>query len=121
MLDEIAERLLSRAALIGRGLFDPVYRAACATAPPTSPYSQERVYRLWSLILTEMWCRMYLDAPGSTANEYHSPGERVSTNRIGIGLTSVNHATRWLDRSQITGLAVPVGGEGKAFAEIDFG
>ena len=74
VLDEMAERLLSRAALIERGLFDPDYIARLRDRPADQPYSQERVYRLWSLILTEMWSRMYLDARGAPPTSATLPG-----------------------------------------------
>ena len=70
----MAERLLSRAALIERGLFDPDYIARLRDRPADQPYSQERVYRLWSLILTEMWSRMYLDARGAPPTSATLPG-----------------------------------------------
>jgi asparagine synthase (glutamine-hydrolysing) len=65
VLDELAERLLPRSAVDERGLFEPSYVEALRHRPANQPYSQERVYRLWSLLLTEMWCRMYLDRRGA--------------------------------------------------------
>ncbi len=74
VLDGMAERLLSRAALIERDLFDPDYVARLRDRPADQPYSQERVYRLWSLILTELWSRMYLDARGAPPVQVSLPG-----------------------------------------------
>jgi asparagine synthase (glutamine-hydrolysing) len=65
VLDRLAEQLLPRSAVIERGLFDPDYIDRLRNRPADRPYSQERVYRLWSLILMEMWSRMYLDARGA--------------------------------------------------------
>src|SRR4051795_4907591 len=85
VLDEMAERLLSRTALIERGLFNPDYVARLRDRPADRPYSQERVYRLWSLILTEMWSRMYLDArgaspgPASLAGSASQPAASLAT------------------------------------------
>ncbi len=64
VLDGMADELLAPAAVINRGLFDPAYIATLRRRPAGKPYSQERVYRLWSLLLTEMWSRMYLDQRG---------------------------------------------------------
>jgi asparagine synthase (glutamine-hydrolysing) len=65
VLDELADRYLPAHAVADRGMFDPDYIARLRSRPADKPYSQERVYRLWSLILIEMWSRMYLDARGA--------------------------------------------------------
>ena len=70
VLDRLADELLSPAAVGRRGLFEPSYVSALRRRPVRKPYSQERAYRLWSLLLTEIWSRLYLDnrgAPPSTA------------------------------------------------------
>jgi len=78
VLDEMAERLLSRTALAERGLFDPDYVARLRDRRADQPYSQERVYRLWSLILSEMWSRMYLDARGAPPGPASLPAKGLS-------------------------------------------
>jgi asparagine synthase (glutamine-hydrolysing) len=86
VLDQLAERLLSRPALLERGLFDPDYVARLRHRPTHEPYSQERVYRLWSLILTEMWSRMYLDgrgAPPETPALPRSPSQPAASVALG--------------------------------------
>jgi asparagine synthase (glutamine-hydrolysing) len=65
VLDGLAEQVLARDAVLNRGLFDPHYIADLRHRSGRTPYSQERAYRLWSLLLAEMWCRIYLDARGS--------------------------------------------------------
>jgi asparagine synthase (glutamine-hydrolysing) len=65
VLDQQADELLPRHTVVERGLFDPEYISRLRSRPAGKPYSQERVYRLWSLLLTEMWSRMYLDARGA--------------------------------------------------------
>jgi asparagine synthase (glutamine-hydrolysing) len=70
VLDRLADQLLSPAAVAERGLFEPSYVSGLRRRPAAKPYSQERAYRLWSLLLTEMWSQLYLDgrgAPPSTA------------------------------------------------------
>lgn len=69
VLDGMADELLSSARVARRGLFDPSYVASLRRRPAGQAYSQERGYRLWSLLLTEMWSGIYLDhrgAPPST-------------------------------------------------------
>ena len=48
-----------------RGLFEPSYVAALRRRPARKPYGRERVYRLWSLLLTELWSQLYLDRRGA--------------------------------------------------------
>jgi asparagine synthase (glutamine-hydrolysing) len=65
VLDRMAEELLDDATVTARGLFAPSYIGRLRQRPAAKPYSQERVYRLWSLLLTEMWSRIYLDKRGA--------------------------------------------------------
>ena len=65
VLARLADELLSPSAVADRGLFEPSYVSALRRRRPGRPYSQERAYRLWSLLLTEMWSRMFLDQRGS--------------------------------------------------------
>jgi asparagine synthase (glutamine-hydrolysing) len=65
LLDSLADDLLSERALASRGLFDPRYVARLRRRTAGRPYSQERAYRLWSLLLTEIWSRHFLDRRGA--------------------------------------------------------
>jgi len=65
VLDAMADELLAPAAVASRGLFEPSYIAALRRRPPGRPYGRERIYRLWSLLLTELWSRLYLDRRGA--------------------------------------------------------
>jgi asparagine synthase (glutamine-hydrolysing) len=82
VLDRLADEYLSRAAVLNRGLFDPAYIARLRSRPSDKPYSQERVYRLWSLLLAEMWSRMFLDDGGRppTAHSERSSLETAARN-----------------------------------------
>jgi asparagine synthase (glutamine-hydrolysing) len=73
VLDRIAEELLSAKAVTERGLFEPAYVDGLRRRPANQPYSQERAYRLWSVLLTEMWSRMYLDQRGSPPSRPMAP------------------------------------------------
>lgn len=65
VLDRLADQLLSASAVKERGLVNPSYVEALRRRSEGKPYSQERAYRLWSLLLMEMWSRMYLDSRGA--------------------------------------------------------
>jgi asparagine synthase (glutamine-hydrolysing) len=65
VLDQLADKLLAETTVSERGLFAPSYVSRLRQRPAGSPYSQERVYRLWSLLLTEIWSRIYLDQRGA--------------------------------------------------------
>lgn len=79
VLDRLADQLLSRAAVGERGLFEPSYVSALRRRPVRKPYSQERAYRLWSLLLTEMWSRLYLDGRGAPPSVALRPLHRLSS------------------------------------------
>jgi asparagine synthase (glutamine-hydrolysing) len=83
VLDQLADELLPSTRVADRGLFDPAYVAALRRRPKAKPYSQERAYRLWSLLLTEMWSLMFLDnrglPPGRTAAAQSSCSGPIAT------------------------------------------
>ena len=65
VLDQLGDKLLAETTVSERGLFAPSYVSRLRQRPAGRPYSQERVYRLWSLLLTEMWSRIFLDHRGA--------------------------------------------------------
>lgn len=65
VLDGMADELLAPDRVAARGLFDPAYVARLRRRSAATAYPQERAYRLWSLLLMEMWGRMYLDHRGA--------------------------------------------------------
>src|SRR5688572_26301652 len=65
VLDAMADDLLAPGAVAARGLFEPSYVAALRKRRLGEPYGRERIYRLWSLLLTELWSRLYLDRRGA--------------------------------------------------------
>ena len=65
VLDRMANSLLPHERVEARGLFSPDYVAALQRRPRGAPYTQERAYRLWSMLLMEMWSGMYLDRRGA--------------------------------------------------------
>jgi asparagine synthase (glutamine-hydrolysing) len=78
VLDGMADDLLAPGTVRERGLFEPSYIAALRARRGDKPYSQERGYRLWSLLLTEMWSRMYLDARGAPPARPLAPVRHLS-------------------------------------------
>jgi asparagine synthase (glutamine-hydrolysing) len=78
LLDTLADDLLSERALGSRGLFDPRYVSRLRRRPTGRPYSQERAYRLWSLLLTEMWARRFLDQRGAAPTHPLPPLRRLA-------------------------------------------
>ncbi|MGH7579956.1 MAG: asparagine synthetase B family protein [Gemmatimonadales bacterium] len=86
LLDRLADDLLSPAAVGQRGFFDPAYVARLRRRTAGRPYSQERAYRLWSLLLTEYWARLFLDQRGAAPRHAlppvrYLPGDSPETPR----------------------------------------
>jgi asparagine synthase (glutamine-hydrolysing) len=77
VLDRLAEDLLPLATIAERGLFDPAYVSRLRRRAPGRPYSQERAYRLWSLLLTELWARVFLDERGAAPRAVLPPVRRL--------------------------------------------
>ncbi len=65
VLDSMADRLLAPAVLAERGLFDAGYVSRLRRRSRGTPYSQERAYRLWSLLVTEIWSQTFIDRRGT--------------------------------------------------------
>jgi asparagine synthase (glutamine-hydrolysing) len=76
VLDAMADELLAPGAVAARGLFEPGYIAALRKRRPGAPYGRERIYRLWSLLLTELWSRLYLDRRGAVLADEQARGRR---------------------------------------------
>jgi asparagine synthase (glutamine-hydrolysing) len=74
ILDDMAASLLDDATVRRRGLIDPAYLADLRRRPARSAYSTERLYRLWTLVSLEIWCRQFLDARGATPSEWRTWG-----------------------------------------------
>ena len=73
VLDSLANELLSAPAVASRALFEPSYVEQVQRRPSSGAYSSEQLYRLWSLLLTEMWCRCYLDRRGQFPGHEGAP------------------------------------------------
>lgn len=64
-VDNLAEHLLPAAAVRDRGVFDVAYVDRMRRRPNRKPYLEEQLYRLWTLILTEIWFRIFIDRRGA--------------------------------------------------------
>lgn len=66
VVDQMADELLDQETVLNRGLFDLQTVDQLRQRPANGkPYSTPQLYRLWTLIETEMWCRMFLDQRGA--------------------------------------------------------
>ena len=109
VLDRMADELLPRAAVLARGLFEPGYVETLRRREPGTPYTQERAYRLWSMLLMEMWSRMYLDRRGAPPEAELPPVRYMRTETDGEG----GH--------QIASLAIPLRRPPEPFLQVDTG
>jgi asparagine synthase (glutamine-hydrolysing) len=63
--EHLAELLLSPAAVRERALFQARDIERIKRRPLGRPYPKEQLYRLWGLILSEIWCRIFIDRRGA--------------------------------------------------------
>jgi asparagine synthase (glutamine-hydrolysing) len=64
VLETLARRVLTDAAVRERGLFDPGYIGRVMRRKPGRAYPKEQFNRLWNVVLTEIWCRIFVDRRG---------------------------------------------------------
>jgi asparagine synthase (glutamine-hydrolysing) len=64
-LDRLAVELLSPGAVRDRGLVEPAYAAGLLRRARGRAYGPDRARRIWSLLLTELWARCFLDRAGA--------------------------------------------------------
>jgi hypothetical protein len=80
VLDAMADDLLAPAAVAARGFFEPGYIAALRKRPRGgAAYGRERIYRLWSVLLTELWSRLYLDRRAAALADKQARGRRAAS------------------------------------------
>jgi asparagine synthase (glutamine-hydrolysing) len=65
VLEQLAAELLSPAAVASRGFFSPQHVGRVLRRPKGRAYSSLQIYRIWALVLAEIWGRLYLDRRGS--------------------------------------------------------
>ncbi|HEX6011495.1 MAG TPA: asparagine synthetase B [Geminicoccaceae bacterium] len=69
VLGELAEELLADAVVRRRGLIDPACAARVRRHAERGTLDAQRFNRLWSLLLLELWCRLFLDRRGAPLHE----------------------------------------------------
>jgi asparagine synthase (glutamine-hydrolysing) len=69
VLGELAAELLADAVVRRRGLIDPAYAARVRRHAERGTLDAQRFNRLWSLLLLELWCRLFLDHRGAPLHE----------------------------------------------------
>ena len=65
VLEEMADDLLADAVVRGRGLIEPAYAARLRRHLSAGTCDAARLSRLWSLLLLETWCRIFVDGRGA--------------------------------------------------------
>lgn len=63
-IDALANALLSADAVKHRGLLETQYVARMRERPADGVYRGDQLTRLWMLIITEIWCRTFVDQGG---------------------------------------------------------
>jgi asparagine synthase (glutamine-hydrolysing) len=78
VIDAMADELLSPKAVVSRGLFDREEIARLRQRPDSSRYADDQFYHLWTLLLTEIWARTFIDSRGTTLARLGDPSELFS-------------------------------------------
>jgi asparagine synthase (glutamine-hydrolysing) len=73
VIDAMADELLAPEAVARRGLFDPRDVARVRRAPAGGRYRDDQFYHLWTLLLTEIWSRTFLDGRGAAPVRLRAP------------------------------------------------
>jgi asparagine synthase (glutamine-hydrolysing) len=74
VMDGLADDLLSPAAVLHRGIFNPAYVTRLRRRAASAPYPEEQLYRLWTMLLIELWFRIFIDQRGAFPKDV---GDRV--------------------------------------------
>jgi asparagine synthase (glutamine-hydrolysing) len=65
VLAQLAGEMLTPAAVSARGFFAPDHVSRVLRREPGAAYSSMQIYRIWSLLLAEIWARTFLDNRGA--------------------------------------------------------
>lgn len=66
VLHAMTQKYLSAASVKERNLVAPEYIKTISKRPGSGLYSTEQIYRIWSILLVEIWARIYIDARGGS-------------------------------------------------------
>lgn len=64
-LEQMADDLLTPSAVAARGFFSQHHVDRALRRSPGAAYSSMQIYRVWSLLLAELWARTFLDRRGA--------------------------------------------------------
>jgi asparagine synthase (glutamine-hydrolysing) len=64
VLQGLIEQFLSENAINRRNLFDSAYVKSVIKRKKNGLFTTEQIYRIWSMLLVEIWARIYIDARG---------------------------------------------------------
>lgn len=64
IIHSMANEYLSASVVKSRGLFEYGYVHKIVKKPKSGIYPTEQIYRIWSLIMSEAWARIFLDRRG---------------------------------------------------------
>ena len=105
MLEELADELLGDAAVRARGLIEPAYAARLRQHLSAGTCVAARLARLWSLLLLELWCRIFVDRRGASAIDTSGMHSQLppssAASRLGCG--SAATLGRYRQRPRATG------------------
>ena len=65
VLDAMGDQLLAPEAVKRRGLFDPQEVARLRRIPDGGQYAEDQFHHLWTMLLTEIWARTFVDGRGN--------------------------------------------------------
>ena len=66
VIQGMTRKYLSAADVRKRNLFTPEYVVNICRRPKNGLYSTEQIYRIWSILLVEIWARIFIDARGGS-------------------------------------------------------
>ena len=73
VLERLADECLTPASVARRGLFDARTVDRLRQRRNGGQYPTEQAYRLWSILVTEFWCRLFLDRRGAPLTSESKP------------------------------------------------
>ena len=65
VMDQLADDFLTPNTVRERGVFDPKYVERIRQRQVDAPYPEEQLNRLWTMIMTELWFRTFVDQRGA--------------------------------------------------------
>lgn len=64
-LEQLVAEFVEGNSFESHGLFERSYVQNLLRRTPRQPYSTQRAYRIWSIVMTQIWCRLFLERRGA--------------------------------------------------------